>query len=112
LDGGLVRVGVERGCGERVGELDGAPVDQIAEDDEGLAAALDEVGRVAAGVAVRVEGLEAWDDQDVAVEGAEFAGFEATVTRSVSGWVWGNVVFGGLVGLAVDAISGYLQAQP
>jgi len=26
----------------------------------------------------------------------------------VSGWVWGNLVIGGLVGLAVDAISGGL----
>jgi PEGA domain len=28
------------------------------------------------------------------------------LTSSVSGWVWGNVAIGGLVGLAVDAISG------
>jgi hypothetical protein len=34
--------------------------------------------------------------------------FEATMTRKTSGWVWGNIVFGGLVGLAVDAISGGL----
>jgi len=34
--------------------------------------------------------------------------FEATLTRSVSGWVWGNIVFGGFIGLAVDAISGGL----
>ncbi len=33
---------------------------------------------------------------------------EMTLTRSVSGWVWGNIVFGGLIGLAVDAISGGL----
>ncbi len=32
--------------------------------------------------------------------------FETTLTHSVSGWVWGNVAFGGLIGLAVDAISG------
>ncbi|MDE2137367.1 MAG: PEGA domain-containing protein, partial [Gammaproteobacteria bacterium] len=32
--------------------------------------------------------------------------FDATITRSVSGWVWGNIVFGGLIGLAVDAIDG------
>jgi hypothetical protein len=31
---------------------------------------------------------------------------EATLTCGVSGWVWGNIAFGGLVGLAVDAISG------
>lgn len=34
--------------------------------------------------------------------------YEATVTRKVSGWVWGNIVLGGLIGLAVDAISGGL----
>jgi hypothetical protein len=34
--------------------------------------------------------------------------FEATITRGVSGWVWGNILFGGLIGLAVDAISGGL----
>ena len=32
--------------------------------------------------------------------------FETAVTRGVSGWVAGNLVFGGLIGLAVDAISG------
>ena len=34
--------------------------------------------------------------------------FEATLTRRTSGWVWGNIVFGGLIGLAVDAMSGGL----
>jgi hypothetical protein len=33
---------------------------------------------------------------------------DLTLTRSVSGWVWGNIAFGGIVGLAVDAISGGL----
>src|SRR6056297_542367 len=32
--------------------------------------------------------------------------YETTFTRKVSGWVWGNIVFGGLIGLAVDGISG------
>lgn len=31
---------------------------------------------------------------------------ETTLTKKVSGWVRGNLVFGGLIGLAVDAISG------
>lgn len=31
---------------------------------------------------------------------------EMSLTRKVSGWVWGNIVFGGLIGLAVDAING------
>lgn len=33
---------------------------------------------------------------------------DLTITKSTSGWVWGNVLFGGLIGLAVDAISGGL----
>jgi hypothetical protein len=39
-----------------------------------------------------------------------YAPADLTLTRSVSGWVWGNIVFGGLVGLAVDAISGGLYS--
>jgi len=34
--------------------------------------------------------------------------YEITITRSVSGWVWGNIVFGGLIGLVIDSISGGL----
>ena len=30
----------------------------------------------------------------------------------MSGWVWGNLVFGGLIGLAVDAVSGGLYNLP
>jgi PEGA domain len=32
--------------------------------------------------------------------------FEITTARSTSGWVWGNIVFGGLIGLVVDASTG------
>ncbi len=42
----------------------------------------------------------------ISLEGYQTA--ELTITKSVSGWVWGNIVFGGLIGLAVDAISGGL----
>jgi hypothetical protein len=42
----------------------------------------------------------------VKIEMDGYQPFEATLTRGVSGWVWGNIVFGGLIGLAVDAISG------
>lgn len=37
-----------------------------------------------------------------------YAPADLTLTNSVSGWVWGNLVFGGLVGLAVDAVTGGL----
>ena len=33
---------------------------------------------------------------------------DLTLTNSVSGWVWGNLLFGGVIGLAVDAITGGL----
>lgn len=48
---------------------------------------------------------------EVHVVTIEMAGYEKsqlTLTKSVSGWVWGNIVFGGLIGLAIDAISGGL----
>lgn len=32
--------------------------------------------------------------------------YEVTFTRQMSAWVFGNVVFGGIIGLAVDAITG------
>ena len=32
--------------------------------------------------------------------------YEMAFSRSVSGWVWGNIVFGGLIGLIVDASTG------
>jgi hypothetical protein len=48
------------------------------------------------------------DNHIVRMELDGYAPYEATMTRGVSGWVWGNVVFGGLVGLAIDAVSGGL----
>ena len=32
--------------------------------------------------------------------------FAMTTTQKTSGWVWGNIVFGGLIGLVVDASNG------
>lgn len=37
-----------------------------------------------------------------------YAPAEMTLTRKTSGWVWGNIVFGGIIGLAVDAMAGGL----
>jgi hypothetical protein len=53
-----------------------------------------------------VASLSRKDNHTVKVESAGYQPFEATVTRSVSGWVAGNLVIGGLIGLSVDAISG------
>ena len=32
--------------------------------------------------------------------------YEIFLTRKTSDWVWGNIIFGGLIGLVVDAITG------
>lgn len=48
------------------------------------------------------------DNHILRIQLAGYQPFEAAITRKVSGWVWGNIVFGGLIGLAVDAISGGL----
>jgi hypothetical protein len=34
--------------------------------------------------------------------------FEAPLTRKTSGWAWGNLIFGGLIGIAIDAGNGAL----
>ncbi len=39
---------------------------------------------------------------------AGYQPFEMNLTHHVSGWVWGNIIFGGLIGLAVDAGTGGL----
>lgn len=48
------------------------------------------------------------DNHTVKIEQPGFQPFDATITNSVSGWVWGNIILGGLIGLAVDAVSGGL----
>jgi len=52
--------------------------------------------------------LKRGDEHIVTVELAGYQKTQLTITKSVSGWVWGNIIFGGLVGLAVDAITGGL----
>lgn len=32
--------------------------------------------------------------------------YEMALTKGTSGWVWGNIVFGGLIGLGIDAATG------
>lgn len=50
--------------------------------------------------------LKRKDTHLVRMEKPGFDLFETAITRHISGWVWGNIVFGGLIGLVVDAISG------
>lgn len=46
------------------------------------------------------------DNHVLRIELEGFQPYEAVFSRQMSGWVFGNVIFGGLIGLAVDAISG------
>lgn len=48
------------------------------------------------------------DNHIVRIELDGYQPYEAAFSRQLSGWVFGNIVFGGVIGLAVDAISGGL----
>jgi hypothetical protein len=46
------------------------------------------------------------DSHTVKLALAGYQPYELQLSRKTSGWVWGNLAFGGLPGLAVDAITG------
>jgi len=46
------------------------------------------------------------DNHVVRLELAGYQPYEMALSRKTSGWVWGNLVFGGIAGVAVDAITG------
>lgn len=46
------------------------------------------------------------DNHTVRIELPGYMPYEIQFTKEVSGWVFGNIVIGGFIGLAVDAISG------
>jgi len=48
------------------------------------------------------------DQHFVKIQMPGYMPYETTFTRSTSGWIWGNIVFGGLIGLAIDAMAGGL----
>jgi hypothetical protein len=50
--------------------------------------------------------LKRKDKHIVRIELAGYQPYELAMSRGTSGWVWGNIVFGGLPGLIVDAITG------
>jgi hypothetical protein len=68
--------------------------------------AMVKIDNVSSGNTPVVAKLTRKDNHFVRVELSSYQPFDMTLTRSVSGWVWGNIVFGGLIGLAVDAIDG------
>jgi len=64
------------------------------------------VDAVQMGVTPLMTKLTRKDNHIVRLELEGYEPFAMTLTRGLSGWVAGNIVFGGLIGLAIDAISG------
>lgn len=60
----------------------------------------------ALGTTPLVTGLSRDDAHTVRITMDGYQPYEMTLTKSVDGWVWGNIVFGGLIGLGVDAATG------
>jgi len=75
----------------------------IGSAPSGATVSIDNVQR---GKTPLVAELKRKDSHVLRIELAGYQPYEATLHRKVSGWVWGNIVFGGLIGLAVDAVSG------
>jgi hypothetical protein len=48
------------------------------------------------------------DRHVISIEAPGYRKYDLQLTRGTSGWVWGNLVFGGIPGLAIDAITGSL----
>jgi len=46
------------------------------------------------------------DNHVVRIELEGFQPFEAVFSKRLSGWVFGNIAFGGIIGFAIDAITG------
>lgn len=46
------------------------------------------------------------DHHTVKIELPGYMAYETKFTRKVDGWIAGNIIFGGIIGLAVDAITG------
>ena len=45
-------------------------------------------------------------DHQLRIELRGYKPFEATLTRRLDGWIFGNILLGGIIGVAVDAASG------
>jgi len=53
-----------------------------------------------------IQELSRKDSHSVKITMAGYESYELIINRNVSGWAWGNIVFGGLIGLVVDATTG------
>ncbi|MGH7564422.1 MAG: PEGA domain-containing protein [Gemmatimonadota bacterium] len=66
------------------------------------------IDKLDSGTTPLVADLKRKNDHTIRIELDGYQPYELSITKHTSGWVWGNIVFGGLPGLAVDAITGGL----
>ncbi len=62
------------------------------------------VGGQSFGTTPTIADLKRGDNHIVKIELDGYLPFETTLTKKVSGWVWGNIVFGGLICISFDLI--------
>jgi hypothetical protein len=48
------------------------------------------------------------DNHTIRIELAGYEPFETTLTRKVSGWIWGNIFNGLIIGIVIDDVTGAL----
>lgn len=66
------------------------------------------VDRTYVGTSPLIVDMTRKDNHIVTIHIEGYQPYEAVFTRQLSGWALGNIIFGGVIGLAVDAISGGL----
>jgi len=52
--------------------------------------------------------LKTKDSHDIRIEAPGFAPYSNVIQKRVTGWVWGNIIFGGIIGVGIDVITGGL----
>lgn len=58
------------------------------------------------GVTPMVVGMTRNDNHIVRIELEGYQPYEVIFSKGISGWIFGNVVFGGVIGVAIDAFTG------
>ena len=54
--------------------------------------------------------LDTKTSHNIRIEAPGYHTYSTTLQKKVTGWAWGNIVFGGIIGLGVDMFTGGLYA--
>jgi hypothetical protein len=69
----------------------------------GATAIIDGVQRVETPASIK---LKRGKDHHITFEKSGYRNADVMVEKEISGWIWGNLILGGLIGLGIDFISG------